>query len=140
HAGALAYTLLKYAGAAYLLYLAYQIWRDRGPISFSRDVPAQPVKIATTGFLINVLNPKLSVFFMAFLPQFVDPTGAVQLQMTIMSAVFMGVTFAIFLVYGTLASALGGLLRRPKVADAIRISAAAAFAGLGARLALSDAR
>ena len=138
HAGALAYTVLKYAGAAYLIYLAIQIWRDRGPISFTRDVPASAWQIARTGCLINVLNPKLSVFFMAFLPQFIDPALAINPQIAAMSAAFMVMTFAIFLVYGATATALGELLRRPAVGTWIRRGASGAFAGMGARLALSD--
>ncbi|MEM1386774.1 MAG: LysE family translocator [Pseudomonadota bacterium] len=140
HAGALAYTVLKYVGAAYLLYLAWQIWRDKGPISFSREVPVSMRQIVRTGFLINVLNPKLSVFFMAFLPQFIDPSGAVNVQMASMSAAFMVMTFAVFVVYGAAASALSSVLRRPGVANGIRYAAAAAFAGFGARLALADNR
>lgn len=140
HAGALAYLALKYAGAAYLLYLAIQIWRDKGPISFSNDVPANPGRIIRTGVLINVLNPKLSVFFMAFLPQFLDPTGQVQLQMLGMSAIFMGMTFGVFVFYGALASLVRDQLRRPRVADMIRYTAATTFAALGARLALSESR
>lgn len=140
HAGAIAYLVLKYAGAAYLIYLAVQIWRDRGPISFSQDVPLHPWRIIRTGFLINVLNPKLSVFFMAFLPQFIDPVGHAQVQMLGMSAIFMIMTFAVFILYGGLASLVRDQLRRPRVADIIRYSAAATFAALGARLALSESR
>ena len=140
HAGAMAYLMLKYAGAAYLIYLAIQIWRDRGPISFSQDVPTQPWRIIRTGFLINVLNPKLSVFFMAFLPQFIDPAGAAQIQMLGMSAIFMIMTFAVFLLYGALASLVRAQLRKPRVADLIRYGAATTFAALGARLALSETR
>ncbi|MEO0362285.1 MAG: LysE family translocator, partial [Pseudomonadota bacterium] len=138
HAGALAYLVLKYAGAAYLLYLAWQTWRDRGPVSLTPAGPRPALRIAWTGFLINVLNPKLSVFFMAFLPQFLDPAVAATPQILAMSAVFMGLTYAVFLVYGGLAAALGGQLRRPAVTAWIRRTAALAFAGLGARLALSD--
>ncbi|MEO1788140.1 MAG: LysE family translocator, partial [Pseudomonadota bacterium] len=139
HTGAIAYTLLKYAGAAYLLYLAWQTWNNRGPISLSRDVPLNPFQIARTGMLINVLNPKLSVFFLAFLPQFVDPASTqVTAQMILLSAIFMGLTFAVFLVYGALATAAGQGLRRPSITAWIRRIAAGAFAGLGLRLATAD--
>lgn len=138
HAGAIAYQVLKFAGAAYLIYLAVQIWRDRGPISFSRDVPASAWQIARTGCLINVLNPKLSVFFMAFLPQFIDPQASINPQIAMMSAIFMGMTFAVFLVYGAAATAMGRTLRKPAVGTWIRRGAAGAFAGMGLRLALSD--
>lgn len=138
HSGALAYTILKYTGAAYLAYLAYQTWNDRGPISLSRDLPTSHIKLATTGALINVLNPKLSIFFLAFLPQFIDPSRAVQPQLALMSAVFMAMTFGVFLIYGALAARAGQVLRKPKAATWIRNSAALAFAGFSARLALSD--
>lgn len=138
HAGALAYLVLKYAGAAYLLYLAWMTWRDRGPISLGAEAPRGFWRVARTGMLINVLNPKLSIFFMAFLPQFIDPAGGVTAQILAMSGVFMAMTFAVFLVYGALAAALGRGLRRPSVTAWIRRAAAVAFAGLGARLALSE--
>ena len=139
HTGAIAYTVLKYAGAAYLIYLAWQTWNDRGPVSLSRDVPINPVQIARTGMLINVLNPKLSVFFLAFLPQFVDPASAqVTAQMILLSAIFMSMTFAVFLIYGALATAAGKGLRSPAVTDWLRRIAAGAFAGLGLRLATAD--
>ncbi|MEO0692917.1 MAG: LysE family translocator, partial [Pseudomonadota bacterium] len=118
---------------------AWQTWNDRGPISLSRDVPLNPFQIARTGMLINVLNPKLSVFFLAFLPHFVDPSGAqVTAQMILLSAIFMGLTFAVFLVYGALATAAGQGLRRPSITAWIRRIAAGAFAGLGLRLATAD--
>jgi len=138
HTGAIAYTVIKYAGAAYLMYLAYQTWNDRGPIALSRDVPTSYLKLATTGTLINVLNPKLSVFFLAFLPQFIDTTRAVQPQLAAMSATFMAMTFTVFLIYGALAARAGRVLRQPKAAVWIGNSAAAAFASFGARLAFSD--
>jgi len=138
HAGALAFTVLKYAGAAYLFYLAWQIWQDRGPISLSRNLPTSNLRLATTGALINILNPKLSVFFLAFLPQFIDPTRAAQPQLAAMSAAFMAMTFAVFLIYGALAAQAGRSLRKPAVANWIRRGSATAFAGFGARLALAD--
>lgn len=138
HAGALAYMVLKYAGAAYLLYLAWQTWRDRGPLSLNRDTPVHGPAIARTGALINVLNPKLSVFFLAFLPQFIDAAAPAAPQIAALGAVFMALTLTVFILYGLAASAAGAQLRRPAVATAIRRGAAAAFAGLGLRLALPD--
>lgn len=138
HSGAVAYTALKYAGAAYLLYLAWQTWNDRGPISLARDVPASYPKLATTGALINVLNPKLSIFFLAFLPQFIDSSRAVQPQLAVMSGAFMAMTFGVFLIYGAFAARAGTFLRQPRAAVWIRKSAAIAFAGFGARLALPE--
>ena len=136
HTGALAYTVLKYAGAAYLFYLAWQIWKDSGPISLNRDTPKGMLRIAVTGTLINALNPKLSVFFLAFLPQFIDPAMAALPQMLAMSAMFMAMTFAMFILYGLLAARAGLFLRRPAVGDWVRRMAAVAFGGFGLRLAL----
>jgi len=136
HSGALVYTALKYAGAVFLIYLAWQTWNDRGPISLSRDLPTSALSLATTGVLINVLNPKLSIFFLAFLPQFVDPAGAVQMQLAMMSAIFMLMTFAVFLIYGAIATGAGQYLRHPSATAWIRRSSAITFAALGARLAL----
>ena len=135
HTGALAYTVLKYAGAAYLLYLAWQTWRDRGPISLNRDTPKGMARVAITGTLINALNPKLSVFFLAFLPQFIDPASGALPQMLTMSGVFMAMTFAVFILYGLLAARAGLFLRRPAVGDWVRRVAAVAFGGFGLRLA-----
>ena len=139
-AALLGLSALHHTGAiAYLIYLAWQTWNDRGPGSLSRDVPINPVQIARTGMLINVLNPKLSVFFLAFLPQFVDPASAqVTAQMIVLSAIFMAMTFAVFLIYGALATAAGRGLRSPAVTAWIRRLAAGAFAGLGLRLATAD--
>ena len=96
--------------------------------------------IARTGFLINVLNPKLSVFFLAFLPQFIDPAaGSVFAQMLGMSGIFMAMTFVVFVIYGAFAAAVGArVLRSEKVMTWMRRTVALAFAGFGLRLALSD--
>lgn len=138
HAGAVVYGALKYLGAAYLLYLAWATWRDRGPIRLTAATPSAHWRIARTGALINVLNPKLSVFFLAFLPQFIDAQGNVAAQMAAMSGSFMALTFAVFVVYGALAAKAGPALRRPRVAGAVRRVAAAAFAGFGLRLAFGE--
>ncbi len=138
HAGAVAFTVLKYAGAAFLIYLAWQTWNERGPITLKREVPVSFLKLATTGILINVLNPKLSIFFLAFLPQFIDPAAAINPQLTVMSVTFMVMTFAVFVIYGAIAAAVGRYLRRPGVTDWIRRGSALTFAGLGARLAMLE--
>ncbi|MBB98994.1 MAG: lysine transporter LysE [Rhodobacteraceae bacterium] len=142
HASALVFQALKYAGVAYLLYLAWQTLRDTGPLSLGRagDVPPGWVRIARTGFLINILNPKLSVFFLAFLPQFITPgAGSASRQMVEMGAAFMAITFAVFCIYGLSASAVGArVLRSARAMDWIRRTVAVAFAGFGLRLALSE--
>lgn len=142
HTSALLFQLLKFAGVAYLLYLAWQTLRAKGPLAIDNELPQgkSMIGIARTGMLINVLNPKLSAFFLAFLPQFVDPAaGSITLQMMTLSAVFMAITFLVFILYGAFASAAGErLLRSEMVMTWMRRTVAAAFAGFGVRLALAE--
>lgn len=141
HTSALAFETLKYAGAAYLLYLAYATWRDRAAFAMT-DMPevASARSVVLKAFLLNILNPKLTIFFLAFLPQFVSPTGpAPALQMLTLSTVFMLMTFAVFVLYGLLANAFRtAVIESPRVQDWLRRSFAATFAGLGLNLALSQ--
>lgn len=141
HASALAFQALKYAGVAYLFYLAFTTWRDR--LAFT----VQPLGAgASTGhwvvkaFLLNILNPKLTVFFLAFLPQFVQPGAAAPVvQLLALSAVFMAMTFGIFIAYGLLAHAFRrAVIESTRVQAWLRRGFAAAFAGLGAQLAASE--
>ena len=105
HTSALAFQVIKFAGVLYLLYLAWSMWRSSGPLSLVENGP-QPGggSIAVRGFLINILNPKLSIFFLAFLPQFVAPNLASPLvPMLILGGVFMLMTLVVFIGYGLLA-------------------------------------
>ncbi|MDN2580029.1 LysE family translocator [Aquibium sp. ELW1220] len=143
HTSALLFQVLKYAGAAYLLYLALQTLRDTGAMQIDagterRRVPAW--RTIRTGFLINILNPKLSVFFFAFLPQFIDPAATSPVpQMLHLGAVFMAMTFAVFIVYGFFAALVGErILKSETVMTWMRRTVALAFAGFGLRLALSE--
>lgn len=141
HASALAFVVVKYLGVAYLLYMAWSILRDGGVLDVEEDGRAEPyLRTAVSGMLINVLNPKLSLFFLAFLPQFVSPTDpAATVTMLAHAAVFMVLTFAVFLVYGALATAARThVISRPGVVLWFKRSFAAAFGLLGLRLALSD--
>ena len=141
HTSALAFQALKYAGVAYLLYLAYATWRDKS--AFALD---QMPQHATAGSLIikalllNILNPKLTLFFLAFLPQFIAHDGpAPLLQLLTLSGVFMAMTFVVFVIYGLLAHAFRqAVIESPRVQAWLRRSFAAAFAGLAIDLALSD--
>jgi len=141
HASALAFQLLKYAGVAYLFYVAWATWRDTAAFSVDAQAPtASGLRIATKAFLLNILNPKLTLFFLAFLPQFVDPAaGGALVQLLVLGAVFMGITFVVFAIYGFVAHSF-----RRRVVESARVQAwlrrgfAAAFAGLGARLAVSE--
>jgi threonine/homoserine/homoserine lactone efflux protein len=141
HMSAVAFQLLKFAGMAYLFYLAYATWRDKR--AFAVDAQAAAVDgnaIAIKAFLINILNPKLSIFFLAFLPQFVASDAPSPLaQLLLLSAVFMAMTFAVFVVYGLLAHAFRrAVIDSPRVQGWLRRGFAAAFAGLGLNLALSE--
>ncbi len=141
HTSALAFQLFKYAGLAYLLYLAWRTLKDQGALEVKAGGKERDaIGIVVKGILINVLNPKLSLFFMAFLPQFISPGAASpMLDMAWLSAVFMAMTFVVFVIYGVFAASMRQyVITRPRVMLWMRRSFAAAFAGLGARLALSD--
>ena len=141
HTSALAFLAIKYLGVLYLFYMAWGILRDGGALDVSEDRDPQGViKIATTGALINVLNPKLSLFFLAFLPQFIATDAPnVTTQLLLLAAVFMIMTFAVFILYGAFASAARDyVIRRPAIMRWIKRSFAGAFGLLGARLAFSD--
>jgi threonine/homoserine/homoserine lactone efflux protein len=142
HTSALVFTAVKYAGVAYLLYLAWQTLKDSGPLELKAEKSNRKSMLATvrTGFLINILNPKLTVFFLAFLPQFVSPQAAnPTLDMALLGGVFMAMTFAVFIVYGMFAALVGEkVLRSDMVMLWMRRAVATAFAGFGLRLALAE--
>lgn len=142
HTSAMLYQVVKYAGVAYLLFLAWQTLRDVGPVRVSdREAGSRSLyRIARTGFLINILNPKLSLFFLAFLPQFVSPAGgSPTAQMLVLSGVFMAMTFVVFVIYGAFAALLRErILQSATFLAWMRRAFAVAFATFGVRLALSD--
>lgn len=141
HASALAFQLLKYAGVAYLLYLAYATWKDKTAFRVHETgARARPGSLVVKAILLNLLNPKLTLFFLAFLPQFVDHGARSPLaQLLLLSAVFMAMTLAIFVVYGVLADTFRrAVIESPRVQSWLRRGFAAAFAGLGIELAISD--
>jgi threonine/homoserine/homoserine lactone efflux protein len=142
HTSAVAFETIKYLGVAYLLFLAWRTLREHGPLSVDgEDAPARSsLQVIVSAVAINVLNPKLSIFFVAFLPQFVaadDPNRLA--HMLQLSTVFMLLTFAVFAVYGLFAASMRNLvLARPRVLTWMRRSFAAAFVALGARLAFTE--
>jgi threonine/homoserine/homoserine lactone efflux protein len=141
HASAVAFQTIKILGVVYLLYMAWQTLRDGGSFSIESEPDARStLQVIWSAILANVLNPKLSIFFLAFLPQFVpagDPNALA--LMTGLSAMFMLLTLVIFVVYGLLAAALRGqIASRPRVLTWLRRAFAGAFVALGARLALAD--
>ncbi len=143
HTSALAFELLRYLGVAYLLYLAVSTWRDRSALVApdAGTTATSAGRLVSKAVLLNLLNPKLTIFFLAFLPQFVhaDAHSSALAQLLGLSAVFMAMTFAVFALYGLLAHAFRtAVLESPRVQAWLRRSFAAAFAGLGAQLALTE--
>lgn len=140
HTSALAFQVLKYMGVAYLLFMAWSTLRDKSTLTVEEAAPLPATKVIVSGVLINVLNPKLTLFFFAFLPQFVssaEPNAS--LRMAGLSAVFMLVTFAVFAVYGVFAAAVRNhVISRPRVVTWMRRVFGAAFLALAGRLALAD--
>lgn len=141
HTSALAFQLLKYAGAAYLLYIAYGTWRDKSAFSIAPQVsPTSAANIVLKACLVNIFNPKLTLFFLAFLPQFVEQKAShPMLQLLAMSLIFMAMTLAVFILYGLAAHALRHrIMQSSAVQNWLRYSFAAVFAALGIRLASSE--
>ncbi|PKF78818.1 lysine transporter LysE [Vibrio sp. vnigr-6D03] len=142
HTSALAFQVIKYAGAAYLLYLAWGMWRasNEGKMTFSKTENTSFRTVSTQAFLLNILNPKLSLFFLAFLPQFIPSnTEATLFSMLVLGGIFMLMTFVVFVAYGLLAHQVSQYVTQSKRAIAlIQKVFSASFAGLGAKLALSE--
>jgi threonine/homoserine/homoserine lactone efflux protein len=144
HASALAFQVVKFAGVAYLLYLAWQMWRDTGTLRVTEPEGAGAsgglVRVSTRGVLINILNPKLSIFFLAFLPQFTPADAADPLWvMAGHSAVFMAMTFVVFVLYGLFAALVRTrVISSPGVMRWLGRSFAGLFAALGVRLAFME--
>jgi threonine/homoserine/homoserine lactone efflux protein len=141
HTSALAFETLKFLGVAYLLYMAWSALKERGALRVEPQIGARSaLQVTVTAILINILNPKLSIFFLAFLPQFVradDPHPLA--NMLVLSAVFMTLTFIVFVGYGLFAAAIRNhVISRPHVLTWMRRTFAAAFVALGARLALAE--
>ena len=141
HTSALAFQTLKYLGVAYLLYMAWNALKEHGALRVEKEVGARSARqVIVSAILINILNPKLSIFFFAFLPQFVSADEAHPLaRMLELSSVFMLLTFAVFVGYGFFAAAIRShVISRPRVLTWMRRTFAAAFVALGAKLALAE--
>jgi len=141
HTSAVAFSVVKYLGVVYLLYLAWATLREKGALAVEQaEADASGVRrTITTAVLINILNPKLTIFFFAFLPQFVSPGEPHELlNMLALSGVFMLLTLVVFAVYGACAAAVRErVLARPQVLAWMRRSFAGSFVALGAKLALT---
>lgn len=141
HTSALAFEVIKYLGVAYLLYMAWQTLKEHGALKVETDgAPKSIRQVLISGVLVNILNPKLSIFFFAFLPQFVSTSEPAALpRMLELSGVFMLITFAVFAIYGLAAAAVRNqVLSRPRVLTWMRRIFAGAFVALGAKLAFTD--
>ena len=141
HTSALAFQILKYLGVAYLLYMAWSTLQEHGALRVENEVTARSARqVIVAAVLANILNPKLSIFFLAFLPQFVSADEAYPIaRMLELSAVFMLMTFAVFAVYGVFAAAVRNhIISRPRVLTWMRRTFAGAFAALGAKLAVAE--
>ncbi|HWE20340.1 MAG TPA: LysE family translocator [Hyphomicrobiaceae bacterium] len=141
HTSALAFQILKYLGVAYLLYMAWSTLKDHGALRVEKEIGARSAaQVIVSAVLINILNPKLSIFFLAFLPQFVHADEVYPLtRMLELSGVFMLLTFVVFAGYGVCAAAVRThVISRPKVLAWMRRAFAGAFAALGAKLALAE--
>lgn len=140
YTSAIAFQTLKYLGVAYLLYIAWKTLREKGGMTVEQSPARSAWEVIRSAIIVNLLNPKLSLFFFAFLPQFMNARDSHPIAtMTMLSAVFMLMTLAVFLAYGLLAAGVRDkILTRPNVLAWIRRSFAFAFVGLAAKLAVAE--
>lgn len=141
HTSAVAFQIMKYLGVAYLLYMAWMTLKEHGTLKIEENIAARSdADVIAQAVLINILNPKLSIFFFAFLPQFVSADQPnVPLLLLELSTIFMLLTFVVFAVYGAFAASVRDhVVSRPKVMAWMRRVFAGAFAALGAKLAMAD--
>jgi threonine/homoserine/homoserine lactone efflux protein len=140
-ASEIAFQTFKYLGVAYLLYLAWSVLRERGALKVETETASRPaLQVVVTAVLINLLNPKLTIFFVAFLPQFVSAHESLPLTRLVeLSGAFMLMTFVVFVGYAVFAGLVRNhVVSRPRVLKWIRRSFAGAFVLLGAKLAVAD--
>jgi threonine/homoserine/homoserine lactone efflux protein len=140
HTSAVAFQVVKYLGVAYLLYMAWATFRDRGALTVEEDAtPRSAREVITSGVLVNMLNPKLSIFFVAFLPQFVDGGSPALPQLLALSGVFMAMTLLVFAGYAVFAASIRQhVIARPQVITWMRRVFGGAFLALGAKLAATQ--
>ena len=141
HTSALLFQTVKFAGVAYLLYLAWGMWKDTGRLVLDDSSErVNKLAVSTKGFLINILNPKLSIFFLAFIPQFVPEQAETPLiNMFVLGVVFMVMTLLVFILYGLLANSVSTyIVNSPKMMKYVQRTFSATFAMLGAKLAFAE--
>lgn len=135
------FSVIKFAGAAYLLYLAWNMWRDAGNLEIdNKNTETDAMKIIIKAIMINLLNPKLTVFFFAFLPLFISPNSpSPTREMILLSSIFMGLTFVVFVLYGILSSGISVYLSKSMNAiKRVQQTFAIILAGFAIKLALSE--
>lgn len=140
YSSAVAFSVVKFAGTAYLLYLAYRALKEGSGVGVSPSAEMSPATLFKRGFIMNVLNPKVAMFFLAFLPQFVSPTTpGIPLQMLLLGLIFMAQALVIFCLIGYFSGSIGTfILARPRTAKFFDWLTAGIFASLGVRLALQE--
>jgi threonine/homoserine/homoserine lactone efflux protein len=141
HASGVAFQVVKLLGVLYLLVMAWSTWRDKTAVSVDDQQTANRApRVIGSAILVNLLNPKLTLFFFAFLPQFVPNHGGGQLAgMLALSGVFMAMTLIVFAGYGLFAAAAREhLIARPRVMQRMRRLFAVSFVALGAKLAATN--
>ncbi len=141
HTSAVAFQVVKFLGVGYLLYLAWQMWNSSSALSISeKNSKSNYLNIVIKGFMLNILNPKLSIFFLAFIPQFIPSNvHSVLNSMLLLGAVFMLMTFVVFVIYGFLSGLFSAyILKSEKASIFIQRFFATSFAALGLKLAFSE--
>ena len=137
HTSALAFQVLKYLGVAYLLYLAWCAWREGGAVSLEGAVPKGGMfRILRRAVAVNLLNPKLSIFFVAFLPQFILPTAPVAPQLLLLGGTFVGLAVVVCALYAILAGSLREAVAKPSLLTAIHRAGGGILIGAGLMMAL----
>ena len=140
-ASGVAFDALRILGVIYLLLMAVLTWRDTSRLAVEDAQPDRsPLRVITSAILANALNPKLTVFFFAFLPQFVPPHAHHELPRLLeLSGVFMAMTFVVFVIYGVAAASVRRrIIDRPRVVQNLRRAFATSFVGLGIKLATTS--
>lgn len=135
------FSVLKLAGAAYLLYLAWNMWREAGKLEINKkNTEISTAQIILKAITINLLNPKLTIFFFAFLPLFISKrSSSPTIEMVILSAVFMVITFIVFALYGILSSGISAyVMKSSKAVKRLQETFAVILAWFAVQLALSE--
>lgn len=137
---AFAFSVVKYAGAAYLIYLGIKTLRDRTPNNVDVDVEEKEIgRIIREGIVVNVLNPKSALFFLAFLPQFADPArGSVAPQIILLGLIFFTIASISDGMYALLAGSFGNVLKQsPKWQRRQKVMSGTTYIALGVMAAVS---